>query len=222
MNIIKYNFEQGSAEWLNVRAGKLTASEINKILTPAKLEFSKQSDDLAMKIAAERIIGAPIENISTWQMNAGHAIEDNAKDVYSENYNKIIDSGFIWNEDLQIGCSPDGLIGDDGGCEVKSNSTAPQVHFNCVLKNEMPDTFKLQVQTCLLVTGRKWWDFISAVEGMKLFVKRIYPDLEVHKKIITASKMFNERVEYLVSEYQTLTANLPLLEKIETVDMGIL
>ncbi len=216
-----YNFEQGTPEWLNIRAGKLTASNMDKILTPAKLELSKQAGDYAMQLAAERILGAPINGASTWAMNQGHVIEENAKDVYSEHFAPIKNVGFAYDDNLKIGCSPDGLVGNDGGIEIKSHPVSAYKHIDTILKDDMPREYFLQVQTCLLVTGCQWWDFISAVEGMALYVKRIYPDLDVHKKITDASLGFDALVCDYVEKYNAASISFPFLEKYEIVSVEI-
>lgn len=211
MTLIYYDSQQGTPEWLAERAGKLTASSMDKILTPTKLDFSTQAKSHAMKIAAERILGKPIENINSWAMMQGHVIEENAKKVYSDIFGQVKNAGFCYDDELKIGCSVDGLVCKDGCVEVKSHPIAVHEHFETVFNDAMPNKYMLQVQTILLVTGRAWCDFISAVDGLPLFVKRIYPDAAVHEKIKEAAILFEKTVCEYVEKFEKITENMPIL-----------
>jgi hypothetical protein len=75
-----------------------------------------------------------------------------------ETGNEVEQIGFV-NYEHWAGCSPDGLIGEDGGLEIKCpfglrKDEAPAFK---TLK-EQPHYYD-QIQFSLWVTGRKWWDF---------------------------------------------------------------
>lgn len=68
-------------------------------------------------------------------------------------------------------CSPDGLIGDDGGLELKN--PAPKTQVKYLVKNELPSKYKCQVHGSLIVTGRKWWSFLSYCPGFAPLLVRV-------------------------------------------------
>jgi hypothetical protein len=52
------------------------------------------------------------------------------------------------------------LIGDKGGLEIKSPKS-PRVHLERLIDKQIPQEYIPQVQGCMWVTGRDWWDFVS-------------------------------------------------------------
>jgi hypothetical protein len=83
-----------------------------------------------------------------------------------------------------IGLSPDGLVGDDGGIEIK----APDRRATCSPSSaaRYPPEHMAQIQAALLVSGRAWWDFVSFKGGMRLWVKRVLPDPDWFRAIHAA------------------------------------
>ena len=91
-------------------------------------------------------------------MENGHAYEPFARKFYEDKYGVSVEQvGFI--KMGQIGCSPDGLVGDDGGIEIKCSEG--KSHRKIFAKKKMPTIHIPQVQGCIWVSGRKWWDFVS-------------------------------------------------------------
>ena len=80
-----------------------------------------------------------------------------------------------------------------------------------IAEDTVPDDFAIQLQTGLLVTGRKWIDFISYCGGLPVFVKRVEPDPEVQEAIIEAATAFETRVAEVVQQYQYTLANMAKL-----------
>jgi len=109
-------------------------------------------------LANEKRYGEPQDSFSCKVMENGHTYEPFAREFYEAKYGVTVEQvGFIrWG---QIGCSPDGLVGDDGGVEIKC-SEGP-THRKILEKQRMPATHIPQVQGCIWVSGRKWWDFVS-------------------------------------------------------------
>jgi len=75
--------------------------------------------------------------------------------------------------------TPDALIDEDGCAEVKCPYT-PQEHVAVLARKEVPDKYKWQVAGHLLITGRKYCDFISydpRIDGEhKIAIVRVEPD----------------------------------------------
>lgn len=193
---------QGSEEWLAQRCGLLTASEMKHIITPTlKVANNDKTRAHAFELAFQRITGFVEPQYVSDSMLRGQEEEFYARQAYAEHYAKVDEIGFITNASLgfTIGYSPDGLVGDDGLIEIKSRAGKYQVQT--IASDEVPEDFVIQIQTALLVTGRKWLDFVSYCGGLPMFVKRVEPDPEVHEAISAAAISFEERVADVVQNY---------------------
>jgi hypothetical protein len=208
---IKYFHDllQGSEEWDEIRRGRLTASKMKELITPTlKIASNDKVRALNYEIAAQRITHHVEDNYQSWDMERGHIEEDIARDLYSDNHEKVTECGFIINRELgfDIGFSPDGLVGNEGLIEIKSIIQKHQV--KTIVDNIVPKAYMMQIQTGLFCTRRKWCDFISFSNGMPLFVKRVYPDAVIFEKIKEASELFELTVNCLVEEYKANSENL--------------
>ena len=95
-------------------------------------------------------------------------------DYRMETDNDVELVGFI-EKDEWAGCSPDGLIGDNGGLEIKCpfgkrKDAVPQFKFLA----DQPHYYD-QVQFSLWVTGREWWHFFQWAPGGTL-LEYVEPD----------------------------------------------
>jgi hypothetical protein len=93
----------------------------------------------------------------------------------------VIEVGLCKHDTLECGASPDGLISNDGGLEIKVFKRAN--HVDVLRSQEMPTLHIPQVQGCMWITDREWWDFVSYHETMPIFVTRIRRDDEYIKKL---------------------------------------
>ena len=163
--------EQGSTEWLEARAGVLTASTIGQLITAKTIKpaMNDRSRGLCQTLIAERITGH-VEPVSPSRMMVrGTLLEPEARRIYAEQTGQDVDEvGFarLDTDTYTLGSSPDGLVGWAGGIEIKSPSA--KVHVSTVLSGAIPDYNRAQVQAFLHVTGREWCDFISYLPGEPL------------------------------------------------------
>jgi hypothetical protein len=193
------NCEQGSEEWFAARAGIPTASEFSTVLAVGP-KGGKSATRVAYlnKLVGEIITGEPMVNFVSPDMERGKLMEDEARDLYCFAHDvEPIRVGFIRNGDK--GASPDSLIGDKGGLEIKS--AAPHVQVARLLADELPSEHVAQVQGNLWVAEREYWDFCSFCPKMPLFVKRVYRDEAYIQKLALAIELFNvelrQTVEYI-------------------------
>lgn len=197
--------EQGSDEWLEVRRGILTASEMKLILTPTLKAASNDKERAHLyELLAQRISGFVEPRYVSDDMIRGHDDELYARKAYSEHYHPVVETGFITNTSLgfPVGYSPDGLVGDDGLIECKSRRQKYQIET--IIKQEMPADYMIQVQTGLWVSERKWCDFISYSGGLPMVTIRVYPDSKIIEAIKTAATAFEQRLQALGAEYANL------------------
>lgn len=201
---------QGSDEWLALRCGVLTASNMGLIMTPTgKAANNDKTRAHAYELAFQRLTSFVEPQYVSDAMLRGQEDEIYARAAYAEHFAPVAEVGFITNASFgfTIGYSPDGLVGSDGLIECKSRAGKYQVQT--IAQNAVPAEYVLQLQTGLLVTGRKWIDFISYCGGLPMFVQRVEPDPEMHEAIITAAAAFEARVVEIEQEYRATLAAMP-------------
>lgn len=154
---------QRTDSWHADRAGKWTGSKFVDVLARNKKtgEKIKAYYDLIWQVVVERMTGKAVEGPSGLALAWGQEVEPYAAEAYElETGNVIVKTGFIKHPEFEFaGCSPDGLIGDDGGLEMKCPKDS-KVHLERFISG-VPDEYRPQVQGCMWVTGRAWWDFVS-------------------------------------------------------------
>lgn len=165
-------------------------------------------------LIAERITNY-VEPIPTSRaMERGTLDEPYARAAYAEHHAPVAEVGFITSEFPEtLGYSPDGLVGEEGLIEIKSRNQ--KIQLRTLLKDEVPAENMAQIQTGLLVTGRKWCDYVSYCGGMPLHVKRVYPDHEWFRVILEAVSAFEATATNKISKYLEAVAGRPATERIE-------
>jgi putative phage-type endonuclease len=185
--------EQGSAEWKLARCGLPTASNFDKLIC-ADGKPSKQRIKYMYQIAGERIIGKPEESYKNEAMDRGNEMEAEARQLYELiTGNTVEQVGLCLAEGKSIyAASPDGLVGDDGLLEIKCPILS--THVGYLLEGKLPSEYFQQTQGQLLVTGRKWLDFLSYYPAMKPLLIRVTPDKEFQKALQKELDLFCEEL----------------------------
>lgn len=198
--------QQGSGEWLAARSTRLTASNLDKVLTPAKLEYSKQSVALALVTAAARVFGVYEDSVSTFYTERGLELEEEARDAYSFlTVSKVRQVGLCITDDGLFGASPDGLTGEGDDLEVveiKCPSLA--VHLSYLVAATVPTEYRLQVQGEMYATGAKSGSFFSYYPGLPPLLVKFYPDPVVFAALDEAIPKF----EFAVRQAENVLESL--------------
>ena len=161
--MIAHDVEQRSQEWYALRAGLPTASEFSKIIT-SKGEPSKSAEGYAVTLAIELFTGGPVNDFGgSDYMERGREMEAEALAFYEfTNGVSVTPVGFVTDDAKTMGCSPDGLVGDDGMCEVKCLKA--ENHVKAILYHQkhghLPPDYVQQTQGQLMICGRAWCDLI--------------------------------------------------------------
>lgn len=164
------NCEQGSPEWFEARRGIPTASMFATVMAKGQ---GKTRAKYLYQLAGEILTGEPMDTFSNAHMEHGHEVEGQARAAYELlNDVEVQEVGFI--REGRAGCSPDGLVGDHGGLELKRK--LPHILIDIHKRGEMPTEYRAQVQGSMWITGRDWWDFGAYYPGLPLFTKRIRRD----------------------------------------------
>lgn len=207
-----HDFIQGSEEWHAARCGLLTASEMKLIITPTlKVADNDKSRSHLYELLAQRITRYVEPSYIGDDMLRGMEDEILARQAYVEKFAMIEEVGFVTNDEwgFTIGCSPDGLIGDDGMLQIKSRRQKFQIAT--IIDGLMPDDYAIQVQTELLVTRRAWCDFVSYSGGLPMIPIRVYPDAKIQAVIVEAATAFEAKLLEKLAAYGAALASNPLL-----------
>lgn len=181
--------KQNTPEWLEVRLGKLTASDAQAIATSGK-----GLETLAYEKVAEIMTGKIKEGYTNDDVERGHDLEMLARNSYEIMTGVVVKQvGFV-ELDNMIGCSPDGLIAEDGVQEIKCKNDANFVRFLYDRKIDPAHEWQMQMQ--LLVTGRNYVDYVlfnpnfktstivTRIARNEAMIKKLADGIEQGKKLI--------------------------------------
>ena len=201
--------QQGSTKWFVARLAKITASEIDELVSPTgQIRVGERPTTYLHKKLAEKVLNWSPDQLNTFPMEQGKIIENMAIPWYEfESGIKVSRPGFCVTDDDRCGCSPDFLAPDGSGGEVKSPQ--PPNHIKYVLDNKVPDAYVSQVQFSLWVTKGPYWKFISYTISPDL------PQLVVHAEpmqhfqdaISEAVFKFSERFDAALKRLQDMNPN---------------
>jgi hypothetical protein len=225
--MIKYHdsVEQGSSDWLALRCGLLTASEMKLIVTPTLKPASNDKERAHLyELLAQRITGYVEPRYISDDMLRGMEDEIEARLQYAKTYAPVQEVGFITNDKwgFTIGYSPDSLVGEDGLIECKSRNQKHQIRtlVDYVSADTIDPDYMIQVQTGLLVSERKWIDLVSYCGGLPMATVRIFPNAEIQTAILSAAAAFENRLNLALEKYHAVIASksarlIPTIRKIE-------
>lgn len=214
--MIRYHEEviQGSEEWFALRRGMLTASEMSLIITPKlKVASNEKERTHLYELLAQRVTGYVEPSYVSDDMLRGKDDEIDAVALYNKTRQATVACGFVTNDawGFEIGYSPDALCGTDGQVECKSRKQKYQAQT--IIEGVVPDEYMIQLQTGLLVTERKYVDFVSYCGGMPMFTMRVYPDETIQAAIVNAAAAFEERLRIAMNTYTKAVVGLPATER---------
>lgn len=197
--------EQGSAEWREIRAGKVTASRIGAVMTKPR-KGQKESVTRAnyrAQVVAERLSGkAAPDEYQSWEMRRGTDLEPNARIEYElKTGNDVRTVGFVEHPKIaNAGASPDGFIGEDGMVQFKCG--IPATHLTWLLEGIVPLEHRPQMYFEMACTGRMWSDFVSydpGLTGHELFIARLERDEAEIEAIEVEVVKFNREVDEIIA-----------------------
>ena len=206
---------QGSLEWLQMRAGHVTAGRTEDVKAFKRTKMADGTYKVVegetrrkykRRIALERIMGAPIlEGYVSQEMQRGIDLEPVARAAYEAHTGNFVDQmSFAYHPRIKyFGASPDGLIGDDGLVEIKCPNT--ETHFGYLLDGVPPTKYHDQMIAQCACTGRKWVDFVSFDDRipkpeLQLFIVRFVPTEEQIRETEEAVIKFLAEVDELYAK----------------------
>jgi hypothetical protein len=197
--MIIHNCEQGSQEWHELRCGIPTASEFGKILTPKEMKLSAQAPAYMYRLLGEWMTGHAQEMIETEYMQIGKELEDRAVKAYCFQKECTVEKvGFVTTDCGRFGCSPDRfVVGAPGGVEIKTHPQAIGVHVQAMVERTMSPAYKAQVQGCLWICEREYWDLVSYTEELPSVIVRVTRDEKWIKQLAEEMEKFSAQMESL-------------------------
>ena len=202
--IIFDHVEQGTEEWHEMRRGVITASRFKDVMSKGRgTAPSKTRHAYMLELAAEVLTGNVEHFEPNKYMQWGTEKEPEAKSMYEFlTDNEVSEVAFIKHDTFNCGVSPDGLVGDNGGIEIKCPKTTTQIET--FLSGKMPSQHKAQVQGCIWVTERDYWDFVSfdpRIDGEASFFNvRVERDDEYIKELAEGIAIFDDQLQDLIKQ----------------------
>lgn len=199
---------QGSPEWLAIRCGRVTASRVRDVVATTKSGgYGAGRKNYMAELIGERLTGTPAEQYVSAAMAEGSRREPAARFNYALKTGfEIEEVGFVNHPRIAMaGCSPDGLVGNDGLVEIKCPNLA--THIDTLLSEKIDAGYMDQMQFQMACTGRAWVDFVSyddrLPEEMQMSILRVMRD---NKRI---EKLELEVTQFLID----VDATVDLLRK---------
>jgi hypothetical protein len=174
--------QQGSAEWIQERLGRFTASEIHKLIPSGKggNVFSETGKTYILEKLVELETGFPASDIYGPALDWGTEHEPMAREWYTKLTGNVAQEAYFEPYGTHAGGSPDGLVGELGIIEIKCPfRTVNHFKYRMARKaDDLPAEYFWQIQMNLLCTGRSWCDFVSfdprvRTRELGLFVLRV-------------------------------------------------
>lgn len=196
--------EQRTPEWFAVRAGKVTASRIADLTAKTKTGYSTSRANYKAQLVCERLTGVPADSFTNAAMQWGIEKEPEAREAYCQHQLCAVNEiGFVHHPRFDMaGCSPDGLVAEDGLVELKCPLSA--THIDILLGGSFPDKYVKQALWQMACTERTYCDLVSfdprLPETMRLFIQRIPRDEQAIAELEREVEAFLAEVDVTVAE----------------------
>lgn len=164
------SLESKTQQWLQKRRGRFTASEFHRLMGyRSKPDFPKGAETYAMEKAVEALT-TESDYFSNAAMEHGNAHEVEAVEYFMEVTGLTVekygnDQEFVELGD-DVGCTPDGRIGINGGYEGKAPNSKTHFFYLTNVKNAADlekhcSNYFWQVVGSMYVTGADFWYWVS-------------------------------------------------------------
>jgi putative phage-type endonuclease len=158
-----HDIEQGTPEWHELRAGKMTASMASKLITATGKISTQYKGEIGRVIAEKLDLQEPETIQQTYWMERGVELEGQARAWLEVLWNQTVHQcGFISSDDGYLGVSPDGYVMEgDKLIPVEIKCGMPSTHISWLLSGELPAQHRAQVHFAMVVTGAPYAWFMS-------------------------------------------------------------
>lgn len=195
---------QGSAEWFDVRLGRVTASRVADAVGMLKNgKSSTAREKYKIDMLTEVLTGKPVEHYVSPAMDWGIENEPVARSAYEVTTGAEVELiGFVVHPQIdRAGASPDGLVGNDGLVEIKAPTGT--THLQYLIDGVVPEQYVPQIMWQMACTGRQWADFVSydprIPEDFSLFIVRLQRDEKIIRELERGVEQFIGEVNRMAS-----------------------
>lgn len=193
--------EQRSPEWFQHRRGVLTASQFGDWLTKSGKVADKARLTAASKCLAEAYGYPDPSPFESDDMRRGVELEPHAIEAFGLQTGLGVDTiGFAKSIHGSFGCSPDGIMDNGEGVEVKCPRMSKLIQYKAL--DELPDEYKAQVHGSMAVTGAKAWWFVAYHPASSLYIKLVERD-QYTEDMLAGLKAYAEYYQELSQLFQT-------------------
>ncbi|EMY3482139.1 YqaJ viral recombinase family protein [Flavobacterium psychrophilum] len=210
--VLEKEFDKNES-WLNQRKGNFTASEFVRLMGYEDKEvFPSGAITYVTEKVLEIVTTGEKKQLTTASVEWGSDTEIEAVEKFMITHDVVVydfgDNQKFIKLGEHIGCTPDGLIGNDQGIETKCPDSKTHLGY---LETLTVESFKKdctkyywQIQGSMYVTGRKGWFFVSydprfKNEDKRLFVLKIERNeadiAKLEKRLTEAIKLKKERLK---------------------------
>ena len=187
--------EQRSPEWFQHRLGCLTASQFGDWLTKSGKVAEKARLTAASRCLAEAVGFPDPSPYETDDMRRGTELEPYALDAFNKQMDFVVDTiGFAKSIHGSFGCSPDGIMDNGEGVEIKCPRMSKLIQYKAL--DELPDEYKAQVHGSMAVTGAKAWWFVAYHPSSPLYIKLVERD-QYTEDMLAGLKAYHEYYQEL-------------------------
>jgi YqaJ-like recombinase protein len=182
--------EQRSEEWFLARCGSLGGSKIKDAVARLKKSGDRMqvAVDLQWELAAERITGVPAKRVNALWWGKEHEDEGRRNYAFLTNL-EVVKVALLHHPWIgNAHASPDSLVGDEGGLEIKCPASA--THLKTLFYGAVPEEHLPQIQWNMACAGRarRWWDFVS-------YDPRFPPEMQYFQRRVERDEKMIETLE---------------------------
>ena len=192
------SFGQCSPEWWRHRCGSIGGSSINAVLAKGQ---GKSRQSLLYLVASEILSGKSTDTYTSPAMERGKDLEPEARQLYEFMTGNTVEQVALIRGDMErVHVSPDGIIGEDGGIEIKT--MLPHTYLELVDTGKIDLRYIRQVQHFFFVSGRQWCDFVAycpEITKKPIWIKRLTPDEKIQEQIAVELPLFFADLDALLA-----------------------
>ena len=183
---------------------------MDALITPlGKIKTGEGPTTYLHQKLCERWTGGPLLQLQgIFDVDQGKILEERAKPAFTIHTGfDLTEVAFVETDTGQVGCSPDGLIGETSGCEIKCPRIDKQI--GRLLSKVLPKEYVAQVQGSMFVTGRATWHFFSYHSRLPAFHILVERDELFQVCLAEAIDMFLAHMEAGWNELVEMNGGLP-------------
>lgn len=213
-----------SPDWLEVRAGKFTASTAAEFLSDPSTKAGKEAGEigesckgLCYRVMAEQTGWREPQNpyMEFAAVRRGLIFEPVARQLAEQQLGKkITECGFV-EDTVMFGCSPDGLImdGDNVDAVIEIKCPEPKAFYKMLMDCAKRE-YQLQMQFAMNVCGcpRAYFVLYCPEVSPKVFILKYTRGLAWQKKIVERKVQVSEYMHQVNEQINAGEFNVPTLE----------